>query len=345
MNAESFANLLKEYSNLYQLPMEELRTMVMQYPYCHNLQVLLQEKAELDQHPDREKTLAKAATYAIDRKQLYKRLKLMREKKAEPKAEASYHLGEDFLELKDLTSVQADLEKIALGTYEDPSTTQTMAIEPEPPSSIDSPASTEPGLNSSWNGSWDGANDDLDEDISLEIDSLDFTLNPISNPAPSVASDIAVELKLNTDTLTERRTVIIEARKRAGSLWHPNSKTASHTVGSFFRNPVVSNKQLEFLMKFEEFGQTTADIRAMNKAHGGDETRVSAAHVLLAAGFYRGQDWGTVKLNDYNLLKIEALPGASAQAIYDISKIITDTCSKRLKINLEPEARILGNFD
>ena len=206
MNAESFANLLKEYSNLYQLPMEELRTMVMQYPYCHNLQVLLQEKAELDQHPDREKTLAKAATYAIDRKQLYKRLKLMREKKAEPKAEASYHLGEDFLELKDLTSVQADLEKIALGTYEDPSTTQTMAIEPEPPSSIDDPASAEPSLNSSWNGSWDGANDDLDEDISLEIDSLDFTLNPISNPAPSVASDIAVELKAPLDDVSDSST-------------------------------------------------------------------------------------------------------------------------------------------
>ena len=206
MNAESFATLLKEYAHLYQLPMEELRTMVMQYPYCHNLQVLLQEKAELDQHPDREKTLAKAATYAIDRKQLFKRLKLMREKKAEPKAEASYHLGEDFLELKDLTSVQADLEKIALGTYEDPSTTQTMAIEPEPPSSIDSPASTEPGLNSSWNGSWDGANDDLDEDISLEIDSLDFTLNPISNPAPSVASDIAVELKAPLDDVSDSST-------------------------------------------------------------------------------------------------------------------------------------------
>lgn len=193
MNAESFANLLKEYAHLYQLPMEELRTMVMQYPYCHNLQVLLQEKAELDQHPDREKTLAKAATYTIDRKQLYKRLKLMREKKAEPKAEASYHLGEDFLELKDLTSVQADLEKIALGTYEDPSVVQTMAIEPEPPSSIDGPASTEPGLNSSWNGSWDGAKDDLDEDISLEIDALDFTLNPIANPTPSEPSDASVD--------------------------------------------------------------------------------------------------------------------------------------------------------
>lgn len=189
MNAESFANLLKEYAHLYQLPMEELRTMVMQYPYCHNLQVLLQEKAELDQHPDREKTLAKAATYAIDRKQLFKRLKLMREKRAEPKAEA-YHLGEDFLELKDLTVVQADLEKIALGTYEDLSTTQTMAIEPEPPSS-DIPTTSEPSLNSSWNGSWEGASgDDLDEDLSLQIDSLDFTLNPIANLNGSVESSI-----------------------------------------------------------------------------------------------------------------------------------------------------------
>lgn len=203
MNAESFANLLKEYAQLYQLPMEELRTMVMQYPYCHNLQVLLQEKAELDQHPDREKNLAKAATYAIDRKQLYKRLKLMREKKAEPKAEASYHLGEDFLELKDLTSVQADLEKIALGTYEDPSATQTMAIEPEPPSSIDIPASGEPGLNSSWNGSWDGANDDLDEDISLEMGSLDFTLNPVSNPISDVTADITVETELPVEDASD----------------------------------------------------------------------------------------------------------------------------------------------
>lgn len=195
MNAESFAALLKEYAHLYQLPMEELRTMVMQYPYCHNLQVLLQEKAELDQHPDREKNLSKAATYAIDRKHLFKRLKLMREKKAESKVEA-YNLGEDFLELKDLSSVQADLEKIALGTYEDPSASHTMAIDPEPPSNADLPGSSEPSLNSSWNGPWDGhGEDDLDEDLSLQIDALDFTFDPISpanNPA-EVAENVQDE--------------------------------------------------------------------------------------------------------------------------------------------------------
>lgn len=179
MNAESFAALLKEYAHLYQLPMEELRTMVMQYPYCHNLQVLLQEKAELDQHPDREKNLSKAATYAIDRKHLYKRLKLMREKKAEPKAE-TYQLGEDFLELKDLSSVQADLEKIALGTYQDPLVSHSMAIEPEPPSGADIPVNHEPSLNSSWNGSWEGHTEDLDEDLMIPTETLDFTLHPIT---------------------------------------------------------------------------------------------------------------------------------------------------------------------
>lgn len=160
MNAESFANLLKEYAHLYQLPMEALRTMVMQYPYCHNLQVLLQEKSELDQHPDREKTLGKAATYAIDRKHLYKRLKLMREQRSKPIEEA-YHLGEDFLELKDLTAVQSDLEKIALGTYEDPSSSQTMAIDPAPPIAFGAPDKPDESL-SNWNGSWEGTEEEID---------------------------------------------------------------------------------------------------------------------------------------------------------------------------------------
>lgn len=226
MNAESFAAVLKEYAHLYQLPMEELRTMVMQYPYCHNLQVLLQEKAELDQHPDREKTLAKAATYAIDRKQLFKRLKLMREKRAEPKAEA-YHLGEDFLELKDLTAVQADLEKIALGTYEDPSASQTMAIEPEPPS-IDIPVASEPSLNSSWNGSWEGASgDDLDEDLSLQIDSLDFTLTPISNPNGSVEPSIDQITPLPDHPSTT--TTLPESTPDTPTLSHPHPNPSSPT--------------------------------------------------------------------------------------------------------------------
>jgi hypothetical protein len=177
MNAESFAALLKEYAQLYQLPLEELRTMAMQYPYCHNLQVLLQEKVELDQHPDRDKTLAKAATYAIDRKHLYRRLKLMREKRTQPKAGA-YEMNEDFLELKDLNAVQADLEKIALGTYEDPALNQTMVIEPTPPGTNDNP---EPSLSTSWEGSWQGVEEEPEE-TALLVPPLPPSPTPNPNP-------------------------------------------------------------------------------------------------------------------------------------------------------------------
>ncbi len=150
MNAESFANLLKEYAHLYQLPMEELRTMVMQYPYCHNLQVLLQEKAELDQHPDREKTLAKAATYAIDRKQLFKRLKLMREQRIKPKAEA-YHLGEDFSNSKIYPSFKPIWKKLPWGFIKilPPAKPWPSTRNPLPPLMLNpkpNPASIPPGM-------------------------------------------------------------------------------------------------------------------------------------------------------------------------------------------------------
>lgn len=157
------------------------------------------------------------------------------------------------------------------------------------------------------------------------------------------AINVAEELGLSTQSLSDRRKIIIETRARAGSLWHPDSSEA-RTVGSFFRNPVVSASQLEKLMAFDESGMTAEEIKRTNRVHGGIEQRVSAAHVMLAAGFSRGQSWDNIKLNDKNLLKIEALPGATAQEIYDVAKLIQETCYQKLGIQLEPEARILGEF-
>ena len=158
------------------------------------------------------------------------------------------------------------------------------------------------------------------------------------------AIDAATELGLDIATLDGRRQAIIEARRRAGSLWHPD-KNDAHTVGSFFRNPVVSSELAEKIMSFDETGKTHEEIKKMNRVHGGSEQRVSAAHVMLAAGFFRGQTWNNkVKLNDQNLLKIEALAGACAQDIYTVMKIIQRECEKKLGIILEPEARILGEF-
>jgi UDP-N-acetylmuramate dehydrogenase len=157
------------------------------------------------------------------------------------------------------------------------------------------------------------------------------------------ALDVAEEYAYDIHTLTGRRATIIETRARAGSLWHPDDET-NHTVGSFFRNPIVTKEQADRVMAYDETGKTASEIKRMNKVHGGDELRVSAAHVMLASGFVRGQSWGNVKLNDKNVLKIEALYGATAQEIYQVAKHIQRTCKEVTGIELIPEARILGEF-
>lgn len=111
MNLENFAEYLKYPSRLYQLPYEELKSLTMQYPYCGNFHLLLLIKSKLEGHPDLEKNLAKAATYSVDRKFLRR---LMLEEQLLP-VESQLSFGEDeVLELKDLFTLETELEKIAV---------------------------------------------------------------------------------------------------------------------------------------------------------------------------------------------------------------------------------------
>ena len=158
------------------------------------------------------------------------------------------------------------------------------------------------------------------------------------------ALDVANELKLDINNLESRRKIIIESRRRAGSIWDPEDPNVSNTVGSFFRNPKVTPDQAEKIIAYDESGKTKEEIRTMNKVHGGNTERVSAAHVMLASGFSRGQTWDRIKLNDQNLLKIEALFGATSQGIYDVVTHIQKTCKKELGVDLETEAQIIGEF-
>jgi UDP-N-acetylmuramate dehydrogenase len=159
------------------------------------------------------------------------------------------------------------------------------------------------------------------------------------------ALDVVKEKGYDVTTLAGRREAILETRRRAGSLWdyrHPEAYL--HTAGSFFRNPLVSDEAVEKLMAYEENGRTAEMLRKMNQLHGGASKRVSAAHVLLAAGFRRGQAWGPVRLHPDHILKIENIGGASAQAIYDVAQEIVRTVKDKLDIELVPEVRFLGTF-
>ncbi|HET7528673.1 MAG TPA: FAD-binding protein [Candidatus Saccharimonadales bacterium] len=153
----------------------------------------------------------------------------------------------------------------------------------------------------------------------------------------------AADIGIKPDTLSNRRRIIMEARRRAGSLLADVSQ-GPWTAGSFFKNPLVDESQVQAIVGHDESGVSREQLLRQNVIHGGDKTRVSAAHVLLAAGFKRGQAWGRVRLHPDHILKIENTGGATAQEIYDAVQNIIVTVRERLGITLEPEVRFLGEF-
>ncbi|MBX4188942.1 FAD-binding protein, partial [Candidatus Saccharibacteria bacterium] len=151
----------------------------------------------------------------------------------------------------------------------------------------------------------------------------------------------ATDLGIQPDGLENRRKIILEARRRAGSLLSDQSQ-GPWTAGSFFKNPLVNEAQVNAIIGHEEAGVSREQLLRQNVIHGGDQTRVSAAHVLLAAGFRRGQTWGKVRLHPDHILKIENAGGATAHEIYDVVQEIINTVKQNLDITLEPEVRIIG---
>lgn len=186
----------------------------------------------------------------------------------------------------------------------------------------------------------------LQSDPSLVILQAAFQLSPspLHELRYSAALSVAEEEGYDTDSLTGRRDTIIETRKRAGSIYHPEDPKAQRTAGSFFKNPLVTAEQAVALAAYDETGKTLERIQEQSKIHGGSAMRASAAHVLLAAGYKRGQTWQHVRLHPDHVLKVETLPGATASEVYTVTREIVSTVKNLLDITIVPEVRFLGDF-
>lgn len=158
------------------------------------------------------------------------------------------------------------------------------------------------------------------------------------------ALSIAHELELDIQTLQGARDAVVETRRRAGSIYHYDDAQAERSAGSFFKNPLVTVDQATALAAYDESGKALERVLEQNRIHGGSSQRASAAHVLLAAGFERGQVWDRVRIHPKHVLKLETLPGATAEEVYTVAQEIIETVERKLDITLTPEVRFLGVF-
>jgi len=186
----------------------------------------------------------------------------------------------------------------------------------------------------------------LQSNRSLTVLRAAFTLSdkPTKELEYESAAVMAREHNFDLGTLSGRRETILKARAAAGSLWDYRDETADRTAGSFFRNPLVDAETAERIMSYDESGKSLELLKKMNQVHGGTASRVSAAHVMLAAGFQRGQSWGEVRLHHQHVLKIENAGHATSKEIYDVAQHIITTVKTKLNVSLEPEIRFLGHF-
>ncbi|HMO38417.1 MAG TPA: hypothetical protein PKC76_03895 [Saprospiraceae bacterium] len=102
MNAENFAEYLKNPSRLYQVNYQELKSLALQYPYCQNLQWLLLYKSGLDHHRDFDANLEKTSTGSLNRTLLFRQMQTVLEQ--EKPTEALRF--DEVLELRDLSPLQ-----------------------------------------------------------------------------------------------------------------------------------------------------------------------------------------------------------------------------------------------
>jgi hypothetical protein len=180
MNAESFVKYLKDFEFLHQLSYQELKTLSLQYPYCQPLHLLLLKKSYLDNHVEWQENLEKAAAYTFDRTHLYHQMHAIEQ---ELTPQDTFHLAEEYLELRDLAEEEATAPIPAPALSEELKEPLELAIDE---------GSSEPGVSSppvSFSEQEEVEEEELVLDTPGSIGNSDALLDESSHFAPPVDRD------------------------------------------------------------------------------------------------------------------------------------------------------------
>lgn len=140
-------------------------------------------------------------------------------------------------------------------------------------------------------------------------------------------------------TLAQLRLGVIAIRRTKGMVLDP-ADPDSHSAGSFFKNPVLSDEQFRNLdQRASARGLVVPSYPALSA-----QRKVSAAWLVEQAGFKKGYARGPVGISSKHSLAMINRGGASAADIVALKNEIQRAVADQFGIELHPEPVFLG-FD
>lgn len=140
-------------------------------------------------------------------------------------------------------------------------------------------------------------------------------------------------------TLREIREGVIAIRRGKGMVLDP-ADPDSHSAGSFFKNPVLSDEQFrELEQRATARGLTVPSYPALSA-----QRKVSAAWLVEEAGFRKGYARGPVGISSKHSLAMINRGGATAADVVALKNEIQRAVAEQFGIDLHPEPVFLG-FD
>jgi len=141
-------------------------------------------------------------------------------------------------------------------------------------------------------------------------------------------------------SLSNVREAVIAIRKKKAMVIDP-ADTDSHSVGSFFVNPVVTSSEFEQIkQRAQRHAITGADIVSFPAADG--KTKLSAAWLIEHSGFPKGFKFGNVGTSTKHSLAIINRGGGTAAEVKELSEKIISEVNHRFGIRLVPEPVFVG---
>jgi UDP-N-acetylmuramate dehydrogenase len=139
--------------------------------------------------------------------------------------------------------------------------------------------------------------------------------------------------KIMSPSLSDLRSAILEIR-RSKSMLLDESDINSHSVGSFFTNPIINR------FNFRKLQSKFGDIPYYDVSE--NEVKIPAAWLVEKAGFVKGYTSGKVGISSKHSLAIINLGGGSTKDVLDLADKIQHQVYESFGINIDKEPVLLG---